>query len=90
MSGQLNLFQHGQDLPLFQAAQPKSYKVKPIVGSHGKPITCSPAPAPEPMPPCPICGDLTSWEHYPDGAPSLVICEPCGAFWTEPEEVHQP
>ena len=43
MTGQLNLFQQGEDLPLFQAAKPKSYgEIKPIVGSHGKPLRCTP------------------------------------------------
>lgn len=43
MTQQLNLFQQGEDLPLFQTAKPRSYgEIKPIVGHHGKPIRCTP------------------------------------------------
>lgn len=90
---QLSIFQQGEDLPLFQQAQPdqplsfprENEDLEAYIDAHRP----EPEPSPE-LPACPLCGKSTSWEDYEDGAPPLLICEPCGAFWGSPEEVYQP
>lgn len=76
MSKQLSIFQQGEDLPLFQQEHTHT---KPLVGSTGQPIRCTPVEPHEVPGECDRCGHvpIRGVCLCPEQDP-LPVCPLCG------------